>query len=274
MDYDVPCVRCAYNLRHLDHEARCPECGTPVLKSVDDWNGYQDRVWVKKVAGGAVCITLYVVTLSLVISFGSPLGRVLAGNYRSSWIVKHWLDPIIIIALSVIGCWLLTVRPNISDEVAWVRRIRFIARYASITGKFLFVLSLVVINEFDGWVPYNSAWIDLVKVALVSFTLWLMGTIALLMYTRILAAKASQARLACQFNYLLIGYIVAAVIWGMDGISFLRFHPNYVSPLFIYRPMVAPHPHLFWGYSFVWVWEILLMVWLSWRLCRKAFGQA
>jgi DNA-directed RNA polymerase subunit RPC12/RpoP len=33
VEEDLPCARCGYNLRTLAWDARCPECGTPVLRS-------------------------------------------------------------------------------------------------------------------------------------------------------------------------------------------------------------------------------------------------
>jgi len=35
VQYDTWCVRCSYNLRTLDVEGNCPECGTPVGCSLE-----------------------------------------------------------------------------------------------------------------------------------------------------------------------------------------------------------------------------------------------
>jgi len=54
---DVPCRRCAYNLRGLRPERRCPECGTPIGRSiVGDLLEYCDPDWVARLARGATIV--------------------------------------------------------------------------------------------------------------------------------------------------------------------------------------------------------------------------
>jgi len=51
---DLPCRQCGYNLRSLARDARCPECGFPVIRCLrrDDL-GYGDPRYVARVALGA-----------------------------------------------------------------------------------------------------------------------------------------------------------------------------------------------------------------------------
>jgi ribosomal protein L37E len=51
---DVPCRQCGYNLRSLRRDARCPECGFPVIRCLrrDDL-GYGDPAYVRRIALGA-----------------------------------------------------------------------------------------------------------------------------------------------------------------------------------------------------------------------------
>jgi ribosomal protein L37E len=54
---DLPCRRCGYNLRSLARDARCPECGFPVIRCLrrDDL-GYGDPRYVRRIALGAYLI--------------------------------------------------------------------------------------------------------------------------------------------------------------------------------------------------------------------------
>lgn len=50
---DLACVRCGYNLRGLAPEGRCPECGTPIGRSVrGNLLQYSDPNWVERIARG------------------------------------------------------------------------------------------------------------------------------------------------------------------------------------------------------------------------------
>ena len=54
---DVPCVGCRYNLRSLSHDAVCPECATPVGKSVAfPWLQFADVAWLKRLRRGVTRI--------------------------------------------------------------------------------------------------------------------------------------------------------------------------------------------------------------------------
>lgn len=50
---DIPCQRCAYNLRGLDAEGTCPECGAPVLVALHGERlELADPEWLAKVSRG------------------------------------------------------------------------------------------------------------------------------------------------------------------------------------------------------------------------------
>jgi hypothetical protein len=48
---DLPCIVCSYNLRTLHLAGVCPECGTPVNRTVV-WHDTEPRRWLKTVASG------------------------------------------------------------------------------------------------------------------------------------------------------------------------------------------------------------------------------
>jgi hypothetical protein len=52
--HDVACQRCAYNLRGLPRNGRCPECGAPVSVSLQgDLLRFADPAWLAKLSAGA-----------------------------------------------------------------------------------------------------------------------------------------------------------------------------------------------------------------------------
>jgi hypothetical protein len=102
---DVACRRCEYNLRGLPAAGLCPECATPVGRSISgDLLRFSDPEWVAKLAKGASLI-LWGILFALLTgciagiltaSIGSPiLGQLVA---TASGAVSYW------------GVWLVTTR--------------------------------------------------------------------------------------------------------------------------------------------------------------------
>ncbi|MCC7407760.1 MAG: hypothetical protein IT442_06785 [Phycisphaeraceae bacterium] len=57
LDADIPCVECGYNLRAADPAGRCPECGTPIKRSVPgDLLLLADLTWLARVDSGLDCL--------------------------------------------------------------------------------------------------------------------------------------------------------------------------------------------------------------------------
>src|SRR5262245_50051536 len=56
---DTPCRKCNYNLRGLDPDSRCPECGTPVgLSLKGDLLRYSHPQWLGTIRRGATFIII------------------------------------------------------------------------------------------------------------------------------------------------------------------------------------------------------------------------
>lgn len=80
IEEDTNCVRCGYNLRGLDLNGQCPECGTAVMRSVQ--GGYLrdcDPAWVERVASGIGLILwsvacLFAAVIAGGLSEASPTG--------------------------------------------------------------------------------------------------------------------------------------------------------------------------------------------------------
>ena len=112
LQHDVPCLRCAYDLRGLRGDGLCPECGTPIAQSVRrfiEMNvvvarplAVMPRAWVLKLAAG--CTLLALLTIAVFVVTTVQL------LFDPSW-WRAWTP---IQVLMVIAFWLL-VWPEPSD---------------------------------------------------------------------------------------------------------------------------------------------------------------
>src|SRR5262245_32112317 len=67
IDVDMPCVACNYNLRGLDLDGACPECGLAIERSIHgDLLRFADPAWVRTIASGANWIVVSIL-LSIVL---------------------------------------------------------------------------------------------------------------------------------------------------------------------------------------------------------------
>ncbi|MBN1342061.1 MAG: hypothetical protein JXQ73_05235 [Phycisphaerae bacterium] len=79
LDADIHCASCGYNLRGLRPSGRCPECGTPIARSLrGDLLAVSDPNWVARIARGATYayrgfIALVLLIIAAVIGVGAGL---------------------------------------------------------------------------------------------------------------------------------------------------------------------------------------------------------
>jgi hypothetical protein len=104
---DLPCRKCAYNLRGLNINGRCPECGTAVGYSAQgDLIRFSDPEWVDNLRRGIKLILLAVLVIVLMIVVSAVLGAIGAG--RALVEVVSIAMALGANVLSFIGSWLLT----------------------------------------------------------------------------------------------------------------------------------------------------------------------
>jgi len=93
---DTPCRRCAYNLRGLSADGRCPECGTSVARSLyGDALRYSDPTFVAKLRLG-VAITLWSTLAAVPIELAAQVSALFALLVMANSLV------------SLAGAWLFT----------------------------------------------------------------------------------------------------------------------------------------------------------------------
>ncbi len=147
---DLLCAKCGYNLRGLQTDGTCPECGNPIAPSLHSRTIFGDPFWLDDVTQG-LRIMIFSAVASLVLIFLPPL---------AIWL---WCS----------GIWSFTRRPKVIGELAhtfrWAWRARG-AMVAVIADVVLFVL--LAIGEIGGNLPSMGHWL---YVALASAIPLLLG---------------------------------------------------------------------------------------------------
>ena len=120
--FDLPCVRCQYNLRTLERSGRCPECGEPVELSLRAYHyAFADPVWIRKlefggrlIIGALLCFVLAAFIITI-LAVWQPFR--FAG---AAWPIQGLL-----LLLLTAGAWLVTSpNPRATRTETWhaVRR--------------------------------------------------------------------------------------------------------------------------------------------------------
>lgn len=155
---DTPCVICGYNLRGLRHGGRCPECGSPINRSVyGDFLRYADSVWLKKLLLG-VRLKLWNIVIGFVL--GAPAGIAAILLRRGGPPILTGLQ-IIGGAIGIAAVFLITAqepRTALSEDAVTLRKavrlctiIAFVGQLLAQIGAFLGpIVWLTVIGSIIG----------------------------------------------------------------------------------------------------------------------------
>lgn len=179
VEQDLPCLVCGYNLRALPVLGNCPECGSPVLRSIrGDLLRYANETWVKRVQLGLRLVhwSLLVLVASLVFTF---LGMLLNSLFESrggegmlSFGAMTIAAGIVLIGWPVatmVGWWLATTKDPADAETLGMERIAL-----RITGILVLPVFALWVNPHVFVAP--AAWMDaaIEAVTLLCFALvWL-----------------------------------------------------------------------------------------------------
>jgi len=90
IDHDLPCVGCGYNLRMQPRDGRCPECATPVAKSLNAFTlDGADPAWCRGTARGLSLLS-WVFIAQLFIMLWSFVQRWLIATWGIQTYFKIW----------------------------------------------------------------------------------------------------------------------------------------------------------------------------------------
>lgn len=146
---NIACRSCGYNLRGVDREGLCPECGTSVEWSLRGFQlRFADRRWLKKLCRGS---QLVVTSMTLLFEVGGiialfallPFGT----SYRST--VTNileilgfvWISSVLL--MHVTGVWYMTLpEPNV-QESRRILIVRRVTRMVTVIAAGYFAIVLV-----------------------------------------------------------------------------------------------------------------------------------
>lgn len=100
---DFDCKKCAYNLRGLCEDGRCPECGTPVgLSTQGDLLRFADPDWLDKVERG-LRIILWMILLGIL---AGVVSAIFSASIKS--VVREFVSFLAALG-GFYGVWLMTM---------------------------------------------------------------------------------------------------------------------------------------------------------------------
>ncbi len=210
--HDLNCKHCGYNLRGLNVDRVCPECGTPVGKSVlGDQLRFSDPSWVRNIAKGVNVILWSVVAGILLGVFSVVVSMVVlgsSGGASTGLMTVFEMLTALPALIYVVGVWLITEpEPSVIEPGSWPLRV--VLRYAVIVSTAIAILGMGV----SLFVPEAIGVFDI-----VSGVLGLVGQILIFIYARRLALRVPDYGLAKQTKIVMWGVIISLLSILLFGI--------------------------------------------------------
>ena len=213
--YALPCRHCGYELRGLSPTGMCPECGTPIERSLRrNFLQFSDPPWVKRLATGASVIAWGIlVGIGLAFVGGGLEGAGVVGAAIALSLVPG--------IMHLIGTWMLTTPEPGAELGGEDPRSRGLARWAvavsvvaSLTAAGVVFASEAASTVIDG----------------VGGIVGLVGFFALFVYCRKLALRIPDYDLARHTRTVMWGFVIsyglliliglaALLVWGVGSAS-------------------------------------------------------
>jgi len=207
VDEDVACVRCGYNLRSLDPDAHCPECGMAVHQTLrlDKLRGF-DVAWLRRTARAMLWISASVTGLAVMMAIN-------LWNLVFRTMVSVWWGGLMAAGFAVMlgaglyGCWCGSAPPGalMSSGAQTYRRL---GRWG-MTAGLGFIFALIIAAQFLENLDDRIA----TTIGGLSFGSLVVGTWGMLMYASRLAKLIPQRRLAIQAKLVAWGYAIAIAVF-------------------------------------------------------------
>jgi MFS family permease len=213
LDEDISCRKCAYNLRSLSPDGRCPECGTAVGRSLQgDFLRFADPQWVQTLASGMNWIVAG-------IAIGIIVGAVAVGLIGGMGLDRRWMIfiQIAVSLIALVGYWKVTTPDPAGLEDSAKLTARKLVRICQIAGLVILLLNLLVPKGSSDW--------SLILV-LASTPIGIISMIAVFTYAAHLALRIPDEKMArhCRIvmwglMILMVAALLLAVAMATTGVS-------------------------------------------------------
>lgn len=213
---ELPCQGCGYILKGLQSDGRCPECATPIGRSLHgNYLRFANPHYVRKLARG-VALMLWGLLAWVIGAFGAGL-LAFVGIPAIGGLVA------LLVGLTYLaGAWLATTPNPSSLDEGWqvsARRVVRVALAISLLGS---VVSYVA-QLFAGGAPASVA-ATLAVFSSVTSLAWIVGAVATMIYFRQLAFLIPDHSIASQTRVVAWGMGLSMGAMTLIGLGMLLFH--------------------------------------------------
>ena len=214
--FDLPCVGCRYNLRALTADATCPECGTPITKTLDHgWLIFADPDWLRRLRSGfcwflltllvgmfgivatAIWVHFIIISMGSEPNIGSDLGWAWAIGLPlvSSWLMAIW-------RVTAPEPELTPVRKETHLDV-WIRTLNVVAALSWVP----YTIGAADGRSNDSRMPIASFAFGILMTSAFS-----LGLVLLLIHLRRLSRRNTKPTLGKLLTFLLWGGIALTIL--------------------------------------------------------------
>jgi len=217
---DLACARCGYNLRGLRADHLCPECGTPIERSLaGNLLRFADPAWVDKLRLG-VALKLWMMLIALIVGVGGA-----AASAFGLFVIQAVLS-LITGVLGLWALWLITApEPNVAkteDPMSLRRLLRACAVIGFFGGQ-----AQTFTGATPGMTPGALPGVVLLGAVGVMMLIGLGAMFGEFVYLRRFARRIPDPKLADNTTVVMWGFCgtmaLAITLFAVASIAFIPF---------------------------------------------------